>query len=333
MENREKILIRTSWTGVVGNAVLSSLKIVTGIFAGSMAVLSDGIDSATDVASCLVTLFTAKIVSRPPNSRYVYGYEKADDVATKILSFIIFFAGLQMLISTGKSLFRPEMKALPSTIAIYVTGISIVGKLLLAYYQTKQGKKVNSSMLIANGKNMRNDVLISTGVVVGLFFTFVLNLPILDTVTGLLISIYIIKSSVDIFLDANLVLMDGVKDPSVYKKIFDAVDAVPGASNPHRVRLRQIGHLYMVELDVEVDGRLSLSKAHQIAQAVEQSIKGALENVYDIFLHVEPEGEVHSKEEFGLDRDSFDGAKEPSGGFIEKKNVSLTPGIFKKHRK
>jgi cation diffusion facilitator family transporter len=305
METREKILIRTSWAGVIGNAVLSLLKIVTGIIAGSMAVLSDGIDSATDVAISLVTLFTAIIVSRPPNSKYVYGDEKADNVATKILSFIIFFAGLQMFISTGKSLFYPETKELPSLFAIYVTGISIVGKLLLAYYQTKQGKKVNSSMLIANGKNMRNDVLISTGVLVGLFFTFVLNLPVLDTVTGLLISIYIIKSAIDIFMEANVILMDGVKDPSVYRKIFDAVDAVPGACNPHRVRSRQTGNLYMIELDIEVDGTLTLSEAHRIAQAVEQSIKNAVENVYDIFLHVEPKGEIHSKEGFGLNRDSF----------------------------
>ncbi|MDR1121623.1 MAG: cation diffusion facilitator family transporter [Dysgonamonadaceae bacterium] len=305
MKNREKILITTSWIGVIGNAILSTLKIVVGAFSGSMAVLSDGIDSATDVAISLITLFTARIVCRPPNSKYAYGYEKADHVATKVLSFIIFFAGLQMLITTGKNIFIPENKTLPSFYAIYVTGVSIVGKLLLAYYQTTQGKKVNSSMLIANGKNMRNDVLISTGVLVGLFFTFVLNLPILDTITGLLISLYIIKSSIDIFIDTNVILMDGVKDPSVYKKIFDAVDAVPGACNPHRVRSRQIGNLYMIELDVEVEGTLTLSEAHKIAQAVEQSIKNAVENVYDIVLHVEPKGEVHSKEEFGLNKDSF----------------------------
>jgi cation diffusion facilitator family transporter len=301
MKPREKILIRTSWIGVIGNAVLSSLKIVAGILSGSMAVLSDGIDSATDVTISLVTLFTARIVSRPPDSRYAYGYEKADHVATKVLSFIIFFAGLQMLISTGKSIFDPATKAMPSSIAIYVTVISIIGKFLLAFYQTKQGKAVNSPMLIANGQNMRNDVLISTGVLAGLFFTFMLRLPILDTITGLLISLYIIKSSIDIFIDANLILMDGVKDPAVYNKIFDAVDAVPGACNPHRVRLRQIGNLYMIELDIEADGTLTLSEAHRIAQAVEQSIKKAVD-VYDIVLHVEPKGEAHIKEGFGLNR-------------------------------
>lgn len=300
---REKILIRTSWISVVGNAILSVLKIVVGLFAGSLAVLTDGIDSATDVVISLVTLFTARIVCRPPSQKYVYGYEKADDIATKVLSMIIFFAGLQMLISTCKSILSPEERELPSYIAIYVTIFSMIGKLLLAYYQFRQGKKTESSMLVANAKNMRNDVLISGGVLLGLFFTFILNMPILDSVTGLVISIYIIKSSIDIFIESNVTLMDGVKDPSVYQKIFDAVEKVPGAKNPHRVRSRQIGNLYMIDLDIEADANITLKEAHDISHAVERSIRESVENVYDIVVHIEPEGVHHSKEKFGLNKD------------------------------
>ncbi len=300
MDNRKKVLIKASWVSIIGNAVLSLLKIIVGAFAGSLAVLGDGIDSATDVVISLVTLFTAKIVSRPPNSKYAFGYEKAEDIATKVLSFIIFFAGLQMLISTGKSIIFVEPRELPNPIVIYVTIFSIVGKLLLAYYQFRQGKKVESSMLIANAKNMRNDVIISGGVLLGLFFTFILKMPILDSITGLLISIYIIKSSIGIFMESNVTLMDGVKDPSVYQTIFEAAERVSGVSNPHRVRSRQIGNLYMIDLDIEVDGNMTLKEAHDIAHQVEKSIRDSVENVYDIVVHVEPEGCYHSKEKFGV---------------------------------
>ncbi len=303
MKDREKILIRTSWISIIGNAILSLAKIIVGLFSGSLAVLGDGIDSATDVVISFVTLFTARIVSRPPNSRYAYGYEKADSIAAKVLSFIIFFAGLQMLISTGKNIFFSEPRELPSIIAIYVTVFSIIGKTLLSYYQFYQGKKANSPMLTANAKNMRNDVLISSGVLLGLVFTFVLKMPILDAVTGLLISIYIIKSSIDIFLETNVELMDGIKDPSVYEKIFEAVDKVPGVSNPHRVRSRQIGNMYMIVLDIEVNADSTLREAHEKAHMVEESIKDSIENVYDIVVHVEPEGVHHNKEEFGLNKE------------------------------
>lgn len=300
--SREKILIRTSWISTIGNAVLSVSKIIVGLLAGSLAVLGDGIDSATDVIISVVMIFTARIMSRPPSKKYVFGYEKAESIATKILSLVIFYAGVQMLLSSVESIFSDEAKEIPSAIAIYVTVFSIAGKLLLALYQYKQGKKINSSMLTANAINMRNDVIISSGVLLGLIFTFIFKLPILDSITGLIISLFIIKSSVGIFMDSNVELMDGVKDVNIYNKIFEAVEKVPGAGNPHRVRSRMIGNLYNITLDIEVDPQMTLMQAHEIADAVEKSIENSIDNVYDILVHVEPAGKCQTDEKFGIDK-------------------------------
>ena len=300
--SREKILIRTSWISTIGNAVLSVSKIIVGLLAGSLAVLGDGIDSATDVIISVVMIFTARIMSRPPSKKYVFGYEKAESIATKILSLVIFYAGMQMLLSSVESIFSDEVKEIPSAIAIYVTVFSIAGKLLVALYQYKQGKKINSSMLTANAINMRNDVIISSGVLLGLIFTFIFKLPILDSITGLIISLFIIKSSVGIFMDSNVELMDGVKDVNIYNKIFEAVEKVPGAGNPHRVRSRMIGNLYNITLDIEVDPQMTLMQAHEIADAVEKSIENSIDNVYDILVHVEPAGKCQTDEKFGIDK-------------------------------
>lgn len=205
-----------------------------------------------------------------------------------------------MFISSVSTLISGEERELPGMLAIYVTVFSIVGKLLLALYQYKKGKQINSPLIIANAINMRNDVLISTSVLCGLLFTFFLNLPILDVVTGLIISIVIIKSAIDIFKDSNIELMDGVVDENIYNKIFDAVNKIEGAENPHRVRSRQIGNMYMIALDIEVDGNLSLYQAHQIANEVEESIKQSIDYVYDIVVHVEPSGKEHHAEIFGV---------------------------------
>lgn len=302
MTSRENVIIKTSWISTVGNVILSASKIVIGLLSGSLAVLGDGIDSATDVVISVVMIFTAHIMHRPPNRKYAFGYEKAESVATKILSFVIFYAGVQMLVSTIGNLLSKEPRELPAAVAIYVTVFSIVGKLLLAFYQYEQGKKVNSSMLTANAVNMRNDVVISVGVLVGLATTFILKLPTLDTITGLIISLFIIKSSINIFMESNVELLDGVKDTSVYDKIFQAVEKVSGACNPHRVRSRQMGGMYMIDLDVEADGNITLNEAHEIADRVEQSIKESIDNVYDIVVHVEPKGEHHSVEKFGIDK-------------------------------
>jgi cation diffusion facilitator family transporter len=301
---REQVLIRASNVSAVGNAILSVSKIVVGIFSGSLAVIGDGIDSATDVLISLVMIFTARIISRPPNRKYVYGYEKAEGIATKILSLIIFYAGIQMIVSSVQSFFSTETKAMPGIIAIYVTVFSIFGKLALAWYQYRQGKKADSSMLIANAVNMRNDVLISVSVLIGLGFTFILNMPILDSVTGLFVGLFILKSSVTIFMESNVELMDGVKDESVYQKIFEAVDSTPGATNPHRVRSRQIGNLYQIVLDIEVNPNLTIKEAHDITEAVENNIRQKVENVYDIIIHAEPRGTCSENEKFGIDKNS-----------------------------
>lgn len=303
---REKILIRASYFSAIGNAILSVAKLTIGFLSGSLAVIGDGIDSATDVLISFVMIFTARIMKRPPNRKYVYGYEKAESIATKILSLIIFYAGMQMLVSSVQSFFSSETKTMPAIIAIYVTVFSIFGKLALAWYQHRQGKKINSSMLMANAVNMRNDVLISVSVLIGLAFTFILELPILDSVAGFIVGLFILKSALGIFLDSNVELMDGVKDESVYHKIFEAVDGTLGASNPHRVRSRQIGNLYQIVLDIEVNPSISVKEAHDIAETVEKNIRQKVENIYDIIIHVEPSGACSENEKFGIDKNYHD---------------------------
>ena len=300
--SRNKILIRTSWISTIGNLILSAVKIVVGVLAGSLAVLGDGIDSASDVVISVVMIFTSRIVARPPSKKYPYGFERAETIATKILSLVIFYAGIQMLVSSVESIVSHEPKMMPAPIAIYATIFSIVGKLLLALYQYRQGRRVRSSLLTANAVNMRNDVFISVGVLVGLAFTFWLRMPILDTATGLIISCLIISSAVKIFTESSVELMDGVSDESIYAKIFSAVDSVPKAHNPHRVRSRKIGNMYIIALDIEVDGAMTITEAHAIANEVEQRIRASIDNIYDIVVHIEPEGCEHASEPFGINK-------------------------------
>lgn len=304
--SRQKILNIASIVSAIGNAILAISKIVIGLVAGSLSVLGDGIDSATDVLISVVMIATSRIIKRPPDKKYAFGYEKAESIATKLISFVIFYAGIQMLISSIQNIVSPKARELPDMWAVYVTLFSIAGKLALAWYQYHKGKQIDSSLLKANAVNMRNDVIISVGVLLGLTFTFIFNLPILDVITGLLISLYIIKSAINIFMESSVELMDGVKDENVYNKIFAAVDNVPGASNAHRVRSRQIGGMYVINLDIEADGTITLNEAHDIAEKIEKNIRKSIENVYDIVIHVEPKGHCMKHEKFGLDKTNLE---------------------------
>ena len=297
---REQKIIVASRVAIFGNAFLSLLKIVTGFLAGSMAVVADGIDSAGDVLSSLITLIAAHLITTPPDPKYPFGYKKADAIATKLLAFIIFFAGAQLAISSVKSLMHPVEKDIPKAIAIVVVLVSIIGKQLLAFYLNKTGKKVDSGMLIANAKNMQSDVVISGSVLLGLIFTFVLKMPVIDTILAFLVSIWIMYIAFKIFMESSRDLMDRIEDTDIYKTIINTVNGIDGASNPHRIRIRKIGNTFEISLDIEVDGKLTLNEAHKIAAKVEDRLKSNIKNVYDILVHVEPLGNKEPDEVYGV---------------------------------
>lgn len=300
MDNRYKTIKRASIIGVIGNSLISIFKLFAGFYTGSMAVISDGVDSATDIITSLITLVTAKIASRPPDKGHPYGHGRAETVATKLLSFVITFAGLQLFIKTLGQIINREESAIPGVLAFIATVVSIVGKIALALHKRSVGKKVNSQMMIADAKNMQNDILISSIVLIGLFFTNILNLPIIDKIMALGISIFIIKVGFEIFLETSNELMDGIIDTDIYKKIFDAVEKVEGATNPHRTRVRKMNNLLLIDLDIEIDPDISVREGHDIATEVDKSLRREINNIYDVMIHMEPIGIHEPEEKYGL---------------------------------
>ncbi len=301
---RQKKILLASWISFTGNLIMALAKIVVGFVTGSLAVLGDGIDSAVDVAMSAVTIITAHVMRRPPDNKYAYGYEKADSIAAKVLSFFIFFAGAQLMIFSIKRFFSDEPHFIPGILAVYVTLFSIAGKVSLSLYQYRVGRQVNSKMLVANAKNMKYDVGISLTVLLGLYVTRIFDFPLFDPITALFVSLWVLKGAYGIFKDSSVQLMDGVDNArDVYEKVFSAVSRVKGALNPHRLRIRPIGYQYMVVIDIEVDGELSLNEAHEIVREVELQIRKSID-VYDIVVHMDPTNTIED-ELPGVTRDDF----------------------------
>jgi cation diffusion facilitator family transporter len=307
---RTRDIITASWIGITVNAVLAVGKVIAGFLSHSVAVIGDGIDSSLDVLTSILTLVAAKVTARPPDMNHPYGHTRAETIATKTLSFIVFFAGAQLAIGTVNHIVGGAGREIPTLVAFIVTLISMAGKIALAVYKFALGRRVNSPMLIADAKNMKSDIFISGGVLAGLAFTVWLDLPILDSLTAFAISLYIMWVAFGIFVETNTELMEGHADPETYQRVFDAVGEVDGAEHPHRARVREVGALYVIDVDIEVDGEMCVKDAHDIAQKTEQSIRTAIPNVYDVMIHVEPLGNVESSERFGLSQRRLDENRE-----------------------
>jgi cation diffusion facilitator family transporter len=304
--DRNMIIRRAAGISLVGNAVLALAKIAVGLISSSLAVVGDGIDSSTDVLISIVTLAATAVIAKPSDQEHPYGHGRAETTATTILAFFIFFAGAQLFLSTVETLMEGSVRSVPGNLAIWVTIGSIAGKLLLAWNQVIAAKKSGSTMLMANAKNMVSDVVISGSVLTGLILSSVFGKAIIDSIIALLVGVWVMKSAVGIFGEANDEIMDGKADPALYRSVFDAVRSVPGAGNPHRARVRKLASLYDIDLDIEIDGRMTVREAHDIAQYVESAIKERIDGVYDIVVHVEPTGLGEHQEQYGLNEKCLD---------------------------
>jgi cation diffusion facilitator family transporter len=302
-------LIKTaSIIALAGNLLLAVLKIAAGLAAGSLAVIGDGIDTSVDVLISMMTLFVSRIISRPADAEHPWGHGRAETIATAGLSFILFFAGVQLVLNAASALLSHIPRSAPEPLALVVTIISIVGKLLLALNQWRLGKRAGSAMLKANAQNMAADVVISAGVLAGIGLSIAFDWGAIDSVAALLVGFWVIKAAVSIFLEVNSELMDGGSGREQYKTVFEAVHSVPGALNPHRTRIRSIAGFLDIDIDVEVDAALSVREAHKIATNVEEAIRLRVENVFDVMVHIEPHGDENGSaaEAYGLTEQSLE---------------------------
>ena len=303
IDKKARLIKVASLTAIFGNALLAAVKVGAGIYAGSLAVIGDGIDSSVDVFIAIMSLVVARIISRPADEGHPWGHGRAETVATTLLSCILFFAGAQLILNSGREIIVGAEREVPSLPALIVTLVSIVGKLLLAWSQHLFGKKAGSPMLKANAKNMTADVLLSAGVLAGLGLSMFFKVGIIDSWAALLVGVWVLKTAIGIFLEANTELMDGGSDRSFYKAVFEAVKSVEEAGNPHRVRMRRIAGLWDIDIDIEVPPQKTVMEAHWIAYKVERAIKQRVENVFDIMIHVEPAGNLE-EESYGLSEKS-----------------------------
>jgi cation diffusion facilitator family transporter len=315
-DRRVRLIKTASFIALFGNLALALLKITLGIRSGSRAVIGDGIDSSVDVLISMISLVVARVISRPADKEHPWGHGRAETVATALLAFLLFFAGAQLILNSGRDLIFRADREVPEPAALIAVIVSILGKLILARVQYVFGENAGSAMLKANARNMTADVAISAAVLLGLGFSTLLGIGAIDSAAAILVGIWIIKAAVGIFLEANAEFMDGSTGTASYQAVFDAVNSVTGAGNPHRTRMRRIAGLWDIDIDIEVDPALTVWEAHIIATQVEKAIKERIEGVYDIMVHVEPLGDSLGRKDegYGLDEARLsDDAKVPAG--------------------
>ena len=229
-DRRNKIIVRTSLIGIGANLVLVAFKAVIGLLSNSIAILLDAVNNLSDALSSVITIIGAKLANRKPDKKHPLGHGRTEYISAMIVAAIVLYAGLTALIESVKKIITPE-PADYSITSLIILGGAIVVKLLLGTFVKAQGKKVNSGSLIASGSDALFDAILS-GSVLASAIIFLLTGFSLEAYVGVLISIMIIKSGVEMLMETLNDIVGKRADPELttkIKSILNDADEVLGA--------------------------------------------------------------------------------------------------------
>lgn len=285
----QKVANKVSFITIIGNIVLSVIKLLAGIIAHSNAMISDAIHSASDVFSTVVVLIGIKVSSKSADREHPYGHERLECVAAIVLSVVLLITGLGIGMDALKNIMQGEYSHLqvPGILALVAAIVSIAAKEGMYWYTRYYAKKIDSSALLADAWHHRSDAISSVGALIGIAGAR-LGFPIMDSIASLAIFVFIVKAAYSIFKDAMDKMVDHSCDEDTEAQLRNCVEKNENVLGIDLLQTRIFGNKIYVDIEIAVDGTMSLQKAHGIAEDVHDSIEKNFPKVKHIMVHVNP---------------------------------------------
>lgn len=294
-EKREKTIARVTWVGFFTNLLLSAGKMTAGILGRSGAMIADAIHSISDFLTDVIVLIFVKVSVRPANEKYRYGHGKFETLATFLVGIILVFVALELMWGNVKTILailtRELIPERPGQIALWAAALSIITKEILYWYTYLQGRRVNSPAVIANAWHHRSDALSSVATLTGIGLAYFLGEKwrILDPVAAIFVGILILRVAFKLLKPALEELMERSLPREEEKRILEIItNEFPVVRDPHKLKTRHIGNARAIQLDIRLDGFLTVNESHDIAEAIEQRLLREFGPETYVIVHVDP---------------------------------------------
>ena len=285
----QKAANRVSLITILGNVMLSVIKLLAGILAHSSAMISDAVHSASDVFSTIVVLIGIRLASKKPDKEHPYGHERLECVTAIILSVVLFITGLGIGAEAFKNIVSGNYSYLqvPGILALAAAVVSIICKEGMYWYTRYYARKIDSSALMADAWHHRSDAFSSVGALIGIGGAR-MGFPIMDSIASLVIFVFIVKASFDIFKDAMDKMVDHSCDEETEEQIHACVMKNENVMGIDLLQTRIFGNKIYVDVEIQIDALYTLQEAHNIAEAVHDDIERTFSKVKHIMVHVNP---------------------------------------------
>ena len=285
------------------NILLLSVKVIAGLMVNSTALIADGIHSGSDVVTSVGIIIGVKVAQKPRDEEHHYGHEKVETITTFLLSMVLIYVGVK--IGYGALIAIIQKKQVHFTyFALFIAFASIVIKEIQYQIAFRVGTREQSPVLIADAWHHRSDALSSVASFIGILGARY-EIYILDGLTGLAVSVIVIRVGIKIFINCFQQLIDVSIHSDEIENVKNVIINETDAKNISDMRTRQHGTKVFVDISICVDPDINVQEGHEIAQEVENIIKKEIENVKDVIVHVNPfcYGEYYERESGGTPPD------------------------------
>ena len=279
------VAFRATSLNVVANTVLFVLKLWAGLLSGSIALISDSLNSLNDIAASIATFICVKISNKKADEGHPFGHSRAEPIAGMIIAILAGILGFEVFRESIGRFLAPK-QAVIGVFALSVPLITIVSKLAMASYFKRVGRVIKSPALIATAKDSLMDVLLGGATLIGIIGVRA-GYPFLDPLAGLVISLWIIYAGYSIGVENIDYLMGKSPEPGLMEDIKEAALNVNGVNAINTVRAHYVGNFIHVEIHIEVDKELSTFDSHAIGKTVERNLE-LLGPIDKAFVHIDP---------------------------------------------
>lgn len=261
-DSREGIITGTSGLGIIANLLIAVVKISLGLLSSSIAIISEGVNNATDALTSVLTLVGTKLANKKPDKKHPFGYGRIEYLTSLIIAVMILVTGVEMLISSVQLILHPAALDI-SLIALIAIAVSAVVKFFLGVYTMRMGKKTGSGSLYAVGLECRNDSFISVITIVSAVIFIAFRVSV-DAYVGAFMSLVILKSGLDVLKETVTELLGRPGKAELAAELYHEIRTTKGIINAADMMLHNYGpNAYSGSVNVEIDHETTVGEVYQ----------------------------------------------------------------------
>ncbi|TYP47014.1 cation diffusion facilitator family transporter [Thermosediminibacter litoriperuensis] len=283
VENFKKIE-KVLWIVLGLNLSVALMKILLGYNISSSSMVADGFHSLSDASTNIIGLIGAAIASKPADETHPYGHRKFETFTATGIALMLFLVSFNIIKSGIERLLHPQIPEV-SSFSIIIMLITLAVNIAVILYESREGKKLHSHILVSDAAHTKSDVYVSLSVIAGLV-AVKLGYPVVDPLISFVIALLILKAGIEIIKDTSRVLCDAaVIDP---EKITSFVRGIKGVVDCHRVRTRGREDDFSMDLHILVNPSMTVEESHRLHHSIEEEIRRNFKGAHHILIHIEP---------------------------------------------